>query len=102
VVGIVAHLAPRYHRSRTPVRATRNVDADDERERELITIYDCGAAQKPLSAQLLGNLVRIDASHDLESAPTGYTASLREEAVLERQDQDHWVIRARARPEGPK
>jgi len=67
----------------------------DERERELITIYDCGAAQKPPSAQLLGNLVRIDASHDLEQSPTGYTAGLREEAVLERQAEDHWVIRAR-------
>ena len=30
---------------------------------EFITIYDCGAAQKPPSAQLIGNLVRVDADH---------------------------------------
>lgn len=66
----------------------------DERERELITIYDCGAAQKPPSAQLLGNLVRVDARHEMEQTPTGYTVSLREESVLERQEEDHWVVRS--------
>jgi len=65
----------------------------DERDRELVTIYDCGAAQKPPSAQLLGNLVRVDADHELERTPTGYVASLRERAVLERQQEDHWVVR---------
>ncbi len=66
----------------------------DDRERELVTIYDCGAAQKPPSAQFLGNLVRVDADHELDRTPTGYTASLREPSVLERQGEDHWVIRA--------
>jgi hypothetical protein len=66
----------------------------DRRERELLTIYDCGAAQKPPSAQLLGNLVRVDADHDVRQSPTGYTVRMREESVLERQDDDHWVIRA--------
>lgn len=66
----------------------------DERERELITIYDCGYAQQPPSAHLLGNLVRIGARHELFQTPTGYTASLRAAAVLESQDADHWVIRA--------
>lgn len=61
---------------------------------EFITIYDCGAAQKPPSAQLIGNLVRVDADHELISQPTGYIAKLRETAVLHRQDEDHWVIRA--------
>ena len=65
----------------------------DERERELLTIYDCGAAQKPPSAQVLGNLVRVQADHELERTPTGYVVRMREAAVLERQDDDHYVIR---------
>ena len=66
---------------------------------EFITIYDCGAAQKPPSAQLIGNLVRIDADHDLLDQPTGYIAKLREEAVLVRQDDDHWIVRERGNPD---
>ena len=61
---------------------------------ELLTIYDCGAAQKPPSAQLIGNLVRVDAAHELVHQPTGYIAKLRERSTLQRQDDDHWVIRA--------
>lgn len=61
---------------------------------ELVTIYDCGAAQKPPSAKLLGHLVRVDAEHELERQPTGYVVSMREESVLEAQDDDHYVIRA--------
>jgi len=61
---------------------------------EFLTIYDCGAAQQPPSAQLIGNLVRIDAEHEFIRQPTGYIAKLREEATLERPDDDHWVIRA--------
>jgi hypothetical protein len=60
---------------------------------EYLTIYDCGAAQKPPSAQVIGNLVRVDAAHETEPGPTGYVVSLREEATLERQDEDHYVIR---------
>lgn len=62
---------------------------------EFLTIYDCGAAQKPPSAQLIGNLVRVDADHEFINQPTGYIAKLRENAVLERQDEDHWVVRAK-------
>ena len=62
---------------------------------EFVTIYDCGAAQKPPSAQLIGNLVRVDADHDLLDQPTGYIAKLREESVLVRQDDDHWIVRGR-------
>ncbi|MUV86346.1 hypothetical protein GJ631_07100 [Natronomonas sp. CBA1123] len=61
---------------------------------EFITIYDCGAAQKPPSAQLIGNLVRVDADHELLNQPTGYIAKLREESTLEQQGDDHFVIRA--------
>ena len=66
---------------------------------ELLTVYDCGAAQKPPSAQLIGNLVRVDAEHELLRQPTGYIAKLREPSVLERQGTDHWVIRT-AEPTG--
>ena len=64
----------------------------DERERELLTIYDCGAAQKPPSVRVLGNLVRVKAAHELERTPTGYVVRMREEAILEKQDEDHWII----------
>lgn len=60
---------------------------------EFITIYDCGAVQRPPSAQLIGNLVRIDAEHELRTQPTGYIVSLREPSRLIRQDADHWLIR---------
>ncbi|MFC7072895.1 hypothetical protein ACFQJ7_13530 [Halovenus rubra] len=60
----------------------------------LLTIYDCGAAQKPPTAQLLGNLVRVDAEHEQLVQPNGYIVKLREKAHLERQADDHWVIRS--------
>ena len=66
----------------------------DERERELLTVYDCGAAQKPPSAQLLGNLVRVKADHELDHTVTGYVVRMRGSAVLERQDDQHWLIAA--------
>jgi hypothetical protein len=62
---------------------------------ELLTVYDCGAAQKPPSAQLIGNLVRVDADHELVRQPTGYIVKLREPSVLERQDDRHWIVRSR-------
>jgi len=66
----------------------------DRRERELLTIYDCGAAQKPPSAQLLGNLVRVDAAHERSPSPTGYVLGMRESSTLVDQGDGHWVIRA--------
>lgn len=89
------HLAPadenRWH---LPQHA--RVIVYDQNDRELVTIYDCGAAQKPPSAQLLGNLVRVDAAHDTEQTTTGYAVTLQEQAVLEQQGEDHYVIRAAA------
>lgn len=67
----------------------------DRRERELVTIYDCGVAQAPPRAQLLGHLVRIAAEAEIERTPTGYAASMREPAVLERQAGDRYVVRPR-------
>ncbi|MFC6991456.1 hypothetical protein ACFQH3_06620 [Haladaptatus sp. GCM10025707] len=61
---------------------------------ELITIYDCGAAQKPPSAQFIGHLVRVDANCDVSQTQTGYIVRMHESAHLEEQDDDHWVIRA--------
>lgn len=62
----------------------------------LLTIYDCGAAQKPPTAQLTGHLVRVDAEYEHVPQPNGYIAKLREPATLERQADDHWVIRSKA------
>lgn len=60
--------------------------------RELLTIYDCGAVQRPPSAQVIGNLVRVNADHELQHTPTGYIVRMRESAVLVQQDDDHWLI----------
>jgi hypothetical protein len=65
-------------------------DAGDE----LVTVYDCGAAQKPPSAQFTGHLVRVRAESDIRHTPTGYVVRLRDGGVLERQGADHWVIAA--------
>jgi len=67
---------------------------------EFITIYRCGAAQEAPKAQVIGNLVRVDAAHETLRQPTGYIAKLREAATLTRMDQDHWVIRAEDGPRG--
>ncbi len=64
-------------------------------ESELITVYDCGAAQKSPSAQLIGELIRIDADHERLSQPVGYIAKLREASVLERRGESQWLVRRR-------
>ncbi|MEE6210375.1 hypothetical protein U3A55_09420 [Salarchaeum sp. III] len=75
-------------------RHARIVVYEAESGNELLTIYDCAAAQKPPSAQIRGNLVRIDADHDLRRTPTGYLVDMRERAVLEAQAASHYVVRA--------
>lgn len=88
------HLAPAGEdRWRLPKHA--HVVVYDGNDRELVTIYDCGAAQKPPSAQLLGNLVRVDAEAETERTPTGYVVSMREESDLVAQDDEHWRIERR-------
>ncbi|USZ71175.1 hypothetical protein [Natronosalvus halobius] len=64
-------------------------------ERGLLTIYDCGAAQKPPSAQLLGTLEAVDVRAETEATPTGRVVSLREPSVLEALDGDRYRIRQR-------
>lgn len=68
-------------------------DAGDDHH--LLTIYDCGAAQKPPTAQVRGHLVRVQAEHVMEDSPTGYVVKLRKESQLVRQSRepDHYVIR---------
>lgn len=61
-------------------------------ERGLLTIYDCGAAQKPPSAQLLGTLASIDARAEVDRNPTGRVVRMREESILERGDEDRFRI----------
>lgn len=68
----------------------------------LLTIYRCGAAQAPPAAQVTGNLIRVDADHELVPQPTGYIAKLRERATLRRVDADHWIVRADATPASPR
>lgn len=70
-------------------------EADDGGE--LLTIYDCAAAQKPPSLQVTGHLVRIAAAHQRRLTPTGYEVTLDEAAVLERQPDDRYVIRGTGR-----
>lgn len=64
-----------------------------EREsRGLLTIYDCGAAQKPPSAQLLGNLESVRARAETQPNPTGRVVKLREAAILEQVGEDRYRI----------
>lgn len=69
---------------------------DEGDEGDLVTIYDCGAAQKPPSAQLIGSFVRCEADHERLYQPTGYILKLREPSVLERQAEQRWVVRRRS------
>lgn len=64
----------------------------DGNDRELITVYDCGAAQKPPSAQLLGTLGRITARHGITRTHTGYVVRLEQPAILEHQGEDDFRI----------
>ncbi|MEF8799419.1 MAG: hypothetical protein V5A38_08255 [Halolamina sp.] len=66
-------------------------DAGDE----LITIYDCGVAQKPPIAQFIGNLVRVRPPHELERTQTGYVVTLEAGGTLVEQGEDHYVIEER-------
>ncbi|MFB6270735.1 MAG: hypothetical protein ABEH83_12365 [Halobacterium sp.] len=61
---------------------------------ELLTIYDCGAAQAPPKAQVVGRLARTDADHDVVDQPTGRIVKLREESVLRRRGDNSYVIEA--------
>jgi hypothetical protein len=65
---------------------------DEPAELELLTIYDCGAAQKPPSAQLRGNLVNVRTEATVEQTPTGYTVSLEEPGFLIEQTPNHYVV----------
>ncbi|WP_435333715.1 hypothetical protein [Haloarchaeobius sp. TZWWS8] len=59
----------------------------------LLTIYDCGAAQKPPSAQLIGDLGSVRAEHEIQQNPTGYVVRMRERSLLIRESVGHWVVR---------
>lgn len=61
---------------------------------ELVTIYDCGAAQKPPSAQIVGRLARTDAPHERQRQPTGYIVKLQDGGVLRKRDDDSYVVEA--------
>ncbi|EMA46461.1 hypothetical protein [Halobiforma nitratireducens] len=64
----------------------------EDSDRGLLTIYDCGAAQKPPRAQLLGTLENVDAEAEFESTPTGRIVKLREEATLTEGEPDRFRI----------
>ena len=68
---------------------------DGRDEGDLLTIYDCGAAQKPPSAQFIGHLVHVEAAATTEQTPTGYVVRLREGGRLVEQADGEWVVRPR-------
>ena len=73
----------------------------DSSERGLLTIYDCGAAQKPPSAQLLGTLESVEVRAEIDRNPTGRVVSLREPSVLERHGNDQFrVVKPTSVPDG--
>ncbi|WP_436347247.1 hypothetical protein [Natronorubrum sp. FCH18a] len=77
------HLVPiDDDRWRLPNHAHIVVYEREASEHGLLTIYDCGAAQKPPKAKLLGSLEAVDASAEVESTPTGRIVTLHEPATL--------------------
>ena len=76
-------------------RGTDAADDDDARASQLVTIYDCRAAQKPPSAQLLGELGSVRAACETTRNPTGYVVSMREPSVLVDEGDGHYVVRPR-------
>jgi hypothetical protein len=75
--------------------AGENDESDDTGASQLVTIYDCGAAQKPPSAQLLGQLGSVRAACETTRNPTGYVVSMREPSVLVDEDDGQYVVRPR-------
>lgn len=76
----------------TLARHARIIVYEAEAGDHLVTIYDCGAAQKPPSAQFIGTLVRVRPPHEIERTPTGYVVTLSEGGTLVRQGEDHYVV----------
>ncbi|MFA9425539.1 hypothetical protein [Natronorubrum sp. A-ect3] len=77
---------------RLPNHAHVVVYEREDSDRGLLTIYDCGAAQKPPKAQLLGTLESVDAPAKVESQPTGKIVKLRADATLEEAAPDQFRI----------
>lgn len=65
----------------------------EDRDRGLLTVYDCGATHRSPSATLLGTLESVDAPAELESTPTGRVVRLRGDATLEEPDPNRYRIR---------
>ena len=72
---------------------TRIVYEREKGDRDLLAIYDCGAAHEPPTAKLLGTLESVDAPAAIESIPTGRVVTLREAAALEEPTPDRYRIR---------
>ncbi|WP_336037560.1 hypothetical protein [Halobacterium yunchengense] len=62
---------------------------------ELLTVYDCGAAQAPPRAQIVGSLARTTADHEVRPGPTGDVVKLREPAVRRERSEGHFVVEPR-------
>lgn len=90
------HLEPAgEHRFHLPKHA-HIVVYERDGERGLLTVYDCGAAQKPPSAQLLGTLETVDARAEIDATPTGRVVSMRDRSILEEVTTDRYRILSRA------
>jgi hypothetical protein len=75
--------------------ASAGGEADAAGASQLVTIYDCGAAQKPPSAQLLGQLGSVRAACETTRNPTGYVVSMREPSMLVAEGDGQYVVRPR-------
>jgi hypothetical protein len=88
-------LLPRHAHIVVYEREDPEADATASGASQLVTIYDCGAAQKPPSAQLLGELGSVRAACETTANPTGYVVSMREPSVLVDEGDGHYVVRPR-------
>ncbi|MFC6835840.1 hypothetical protein [Halomarina ordinaria] len=87
------HLAPAGDGGYRLARHAHLVVYTERDDGDLLTVYDCGAAQKPPAAQFIGHLVRVQADARTERTPTGYVVRLSEGGRLEEQAPGEWVVR---------
>lgn len=73
------------------VYRSERVDDSTDDDHGLLTVYDCGAAQAPPSAQVTGDLRAVTADCETDRTPTGSVVSLREPGRLVRAGDD-WII----------
>jgi hypothetical protein len=86
------HLLPKHAHL---VVYEREADGESGENRQLVTIYDCGAVQKPPSAQLLGELYERARGLRDDGEPDRVRRQHAEPTVLVDEGDGQYVVRRR-------